>query len=118
MTKEQMIDAYARRLNGESLQSIADRYGVTREYIRQITVGAGPSRVDKCVFPNLQKWMAVNDCKLYDLADRVGASYNSMSRWMTGQTDPKLYYIERILEVTGMSFEEAFARKGGAHANH
>lgn len=67
MTKEEKILAYSMRLDGAPLQKIADKFGVTREYIRQITNGACNrasvcDRVSDCVYPNIRKWMVENEC--------------------------------------------------------
>ncbi len=39
MTREEKIEAFTMRLDGETYQEIADKFGVTRQYIHQILGG-------------------------------------------------------------------------------
>lgn len=115
MTKKDKLEAYKMRLEGKTLQYIADQFGVTREYIRQITPGAGPRQRSNYVFPNIAKWLVDNGIYNYEFAEKINASGNAFGSWMLGKKCPSLYHIEKILEVTGMTFEEAFAREGKRH---
>lgn len=112
MTKKDKLEAYKMRLEGKTLQSIADHFGVTREYIRQITPQGGPKLRDTYVFPNIAKWLADNGIYNYEFADMIQSNNTSVGNWLNGKTEPSLFHIEQILKVTGMTFDEAFKRKG------
>lgn len=63
MTIDQKVDAYRMRLEGATLQSIADTFGVSKERIRQILPGEGKSWSDdavlsRCAYndPDLRLW--------------------------------------------------------------
>ena len=109
MTRQDKIEAYTMRLDGVALQEIADKFGVTREYIRQITPNAGPCRVRDNVFPNIQKYIDDKRLYLYEFAERIDASPTAIYSWFSGTTEPKLYHIRKILALTGMDFQTAFA---------
>lgn len=118
MTKEQKIDAYIMRLNGASLQTVADKYGVTREYIRQITCLEGPRKNKNYIYPNIADWLFDQGIYAKEFAVMIDASNVSLTNWMLGRTQPTMYHIKKILEVTGMTFEYAFALKGESHDTH
>lgn len=116
MTKMDRPRAYKMRMDGEKLQAIADRFGVSREYIRQITPGAGPrQRRDAYIFPNLAKWLVENGVYNCEFAEMLHSNPTSVSNWLTGKAEPRLGFIKDILRVTGLTFEEAFMRKGERH---
>ncbi len=119
MTKRDKLEAYKMRLEGKTLQYIANHFGVTREYIRQITPAAGPTHQrDNYIFPNIAKWLVDNGIYNYEFAEMIQSNRVSVGNWLLGKTEPSLFHIEQILKVTGMSFEEAFKRKGEQHATH
>lgn len=110
MNKDDIIQACISRINGETLQAIADRYGVTREYIRQVTPNLGKTRrIRTNVFPNIQKYIDDNHLYLYEFADMIGASHSAVYNWFKGETQPSLYYCQKIVSVTGLDFHTAFA---------
>ena len=108
MTREEKIEAYISRIDGATLQSIADRYGVTREYLRQITGTKETCRYAKFVFPNIANWLIDNNVSVVRFCEMIYAGTNTFGNWMHGKTEPSLTSIKSILRVTGMTFEEAF----------
>lgn len=115
MTRADLIEAYTMRLDGKTLQEIADKFGVTREYIRQ--VAPGPRKIRNNVFPNIQKYIDTHNLCLYEFAELIGTSNTAINNWFNGTTEPKLYYIRKILAVTGMDFHTAFAIEGSEDGN-
>ncbi len=117
MTNQDKVAAYAMRLEGASLQECADRFGVTRECIRQITPpvqARARSRgkcFEDCAFPNLAKWLCENRYSYNSFAKLACISPVSMKKALNGATSVTKRVIDRILEVTGMSYEVAFAKK-------
>lgn len=71
MTREEKIEAFTMRLDGETYQEIADKFGVTRQYIHQMLGGDRRSKValnDRgFIYPNLMKWMIENGVPIYEL---------------------------------------------------
>lgn len=110
MTNEQKVEVYRMRLNGATLQECADKFGVTREYIRQITPAVrGNRRCFKvCIYPGVAKWLEDNDWTFSQLADKSGVSVAALETFLTGRGGTSKRTIDRLLEITGMTYEEAF----------
>lgn len=67
-----------------------------------------PIRVEEHRFPNLTRWMGANGMNQTRFAELLGISNTSLSYILRGINDPKLYTINAVIRVTGMTFEEAF----------
>ena len=61
-----------------------------------------------CIFPGLKAWMQRNDWNVSRLADEADLFPNTLSNNLSGRTEMKMYTIRRILEITGLTFEQAF----------
>lgn len=123
MTKEEKLDMFSMRLDGYSLQEIGDKYGVTRERVRQIFEAASKcstSSTRRCIYPNIAKWMTDNGYSQKDIAKMAGYSQSHISSILTGRTRPSFGFIKAITVASGMTFEVAFqteeAEKGEEHA--
>ena len=117
MTREEIIDAFTMRLDGYTLQEIGDKYGLTRERIRQmfasITTKSGISRKSykNYIYPNISDWMIDNNVKQSDLSKKLGCAQNTISSYLTGKREPTFSFINLILELTKMPYEVAFSKK-------
>lgn len=56
----------------------------------------------------IRGWMGSNKVSVRELAERMGVSYNTLKTRMSGKTPWKLSDIEKLMEVTGLKFEELF----------
>lgn len=109
MTREEKIEAYTMRLDGHTLQEIGDKFGVTREYIRQIVGSCGKTRTIKnCVYPAIGEWFSEHGTSPYDLSEECGLSFRTLCNALTGKNDPSKKTIDKILSATGMTYEDAF----------
>lgn len=109
MTNEQKVEIYRMRLEGASLQECADRFGVTKQYISQIGVVRGRASFGvTCLYPGLKRWMAEHECSNKEFADRCGVSVGCLTGVITKRHAPSKPVIDRILDVTGLTYEEAF----------
>ena len=52
--------------------------------------------------------MQRNDWNVRRLADEADLFPNTLSNNLSGNTEMKMYTIRRILEITGLTFEQAF----------
>lgn len=52
--------------------------------------------------------MQRNDWNVSRLADEADLFSNTLSNNLSGRTEMKMYTIRRILEITGLTFEQAF----------
>ena len=56
----------------------------------------------------LRAWMGANKISGRKLADLMGRSYETIRIKLQGKTEWTLSEIEKLMEVTGLSFEELF----------
>jgi hypothetical protein len=115
VTKEQKIEMFALRLEGKTLQEIGDKFGCTREYVRQVV---GPSVADdkrtlsleNIKYPALRKWLSERNMPVMALAGLAGVSANALYHGLTHRSKGNIGMatIRGILKATGLNFEEAF----------
>ena len=114
MTREEKIDAFTMRLDGYTLQEIGDKYGLTRERIRQmfasITTESGISRKNY-IYPNISDWMIGNNVSQGDLCKKLGCAQTTISSYLIGKREPTFSFINLILELTKMPYEVAFSKE-------
>ena len=113
MTREDKLKAFAMRLDGYMFQEIADEFGVTRQYIQQMFSDetTGRKKVALCIYPGIEKWMRDNRVTAYKLNKMMGIwgkNAAPMYNRLNGTTEFVLNEIKLLLEVTGMTFDEAF----------
>lgn len=112
MTKENKAEAFRMRSEGCTLQEIGDRFGVTRAYIHQILNDEMGMRAFKisCVYPGLEKWMRDHKMPPARLRREMGVFSRTerLCSRLDGSTQFKINEIKIILEITGMTFDEAF----------
>lgn len=117
MTIDQKVEVYRMRLEGATLQSIADHFEVSLEWIRQIVppiegkTWSLEGMRNRCVYPGIAQWLYENRCTYAKLAELIGAPQASVSRWMNGVHKPNKPTIDKILKVTGMTYEQAFGEE-------
>lgn len=101
------------RVNGFTLQDIANKFGVTRQYVSLFLNGLSRDRkrsCRKCIFPGLKAWMNQNNVSVTQLYESVGVwgSYPMLLHRLAGKYEFTLSEIKAVLAYTGMTFEEAF----------
>lgn len=117
MTNDQKVEAYRMRLEGATLQSIADKFDVSLERVRQIIPPIeGRSWnlygiQDKCVYPGIAQWLLDNHYTYTKLAELAGVPMATVSRWMNGVHKPNKSAIDKILKATGLTYEQAFGKE-------
>lgn len=57
---------------------------------------------------SLENYMRTQGISLREFANRCGIAPSTMSRFLSGKTDIQKSNIDKILKVTGMSYEECF----------
>ena len=107
------------REDGYTIAQIADQYGVTRARIYQMT-GHMKKRVfreipeEMNIYPNWRNWMNENRVSPREMMQRAGleqcqTNYHSIIGWMSGRCYPTKKNIDRILNATGLTYEQLFA---------
>ena len=111
MTDEEKVEAYKMRLEGSTLQEIADTFGVSKQYIYQIIPYVNRSSCNKscsCIYPNIQKWRKKNKVSMDSMAVLCGLHRSTLARSLAKNGNPTKKVIDKILKTTGMTYEEAF----------
>lgn len=113
MTKQEKVDMFAMRLDGATLQKIGDKYGITKERVRQILEISDSKRKPKAkwIYPNMGNYMVEHKISLKEFSEKCEIQYWTLSNYMNGKSEPSIGAIKRMLQFTGMSFEEAFQTK-------
>lgn len=104
---------------GMTLQQIADEIGVSRQRAAQLTGAVRPMKQwnkQYSIFPGIDSWMKFNRVtytmfgKMLGYAPGASAS-NNLARRLMGEAMLNKSLIDDILEVTGMTYEEAFKER-------
>ena len=114
MTKEEKVEMFRMRLEGKTLQEIGNKYGITRERVRQIlSYGSKEEKVLKikkyCIYKKISEYMAKNHITVGEIGEILGICRTSVVYKLKGDTAFKIDEIKKILKFTGMTFEECFA---------
>lgn len=107
MTKEQILGACSMRLDGHTLQEIADKYGVSAQYISTIVPRSFKTGV-RCIYPALKAWMGQKGYSAERIAKFCDVHRNTVYGWLNGKHTIDKPCIDKILQLTGMTYEEAF----------
>lgn len=113
MTREEKIEMFTMRVDGATLQECADKYGITRERVRQIFLNPYCDGLRKRVNPKKYK--------RHDLAETIVKKYGTLNKFseqsgILPSTISKILNgrsvssktIHRFLKHTGLTYEEAF----------
>lgn len=116
--KAKVEDVRRLLLEGYTVKEIAEKLGVSKTRIYQITYSRMLNSFREItpemnIYPNWRKWMNENSvsirlfCELMGL-DLSSTNYNNVYGWMRGRCYPTKKNIDRILEATGLTYEQLF----------
>ena len=115
MTNRDRAEAYFMRLEGSSFQEIANRFGVSRQCIQQCLNGLcerTPRRnLDTIIYPAIKNYMKENRLSFNGFSHSCGISLGSIVGGLCGKNEISKRVIDAILDVTGMTYEEAFKKE-------
>lgn len=107
------------RDTGMTYREIAAKHGVSYQYVNQVCGKYNPERFrfikkESCIYPNWRKWMNDEKCSRAELLRRmnlVAVSENCvrLGAYMKGEISPRKYVIDKLLSITGMTYEKMFA---------
>lgn len=120
--KEQILKIVQMRLDGYTMQQIANEYGTTKQCIQQklsaLTRSCTPKqgcikKIDeKIIYPNLARWIFDNGYSVSSFAKCLDMSNsNNLLIKLHGERSINISEIKRILEFTGRTFEYLFVEK-------
>lgn len=119
MTKEEKLMAYSMRLDGKTLQEIADHFCVSRQRIHQLlprdSILCRPESYRGFIYPNITKYLRDSDKTVALFSEEIGVSVSGLRSNLTGKRTLCKSTIDAILRVTGMTYEEAFATASEPH---
>ena len=107
------------RASGLKYKEIADMFGVSLQAVQQVCGQYNPRQFQYiteagCVYPNLRKWMNENKVSRKEVIRRMGfadgnpQNANTFGEYMRGRCDPPKRVIDKLLEVTGLTYEVLF----------
>lgn len=112
LSNKDKAESYYMRLEGYTLQEIADKFGVTKQSICN-SLPSGAVRQyrsnKKSIYPALSIWMFSNGISAKSFAGLVGVSYSTILKILDGVQTPGKDTIDEILKATGLKYEEAFS---------
>lgn len=115
MTNNERVEAFRMRLEGSSYAEIAQKFGVSRQYIQQC-IGLHPHKANfkKTKYKGINNWMDENEMTINSLRKKLYGSgyvkYNLYDK-LSGKTKLNINDIIAILNMTGMTFEQAFGEE-------
>ena len=105
------------RDQGLRYKDIAEKFGCSKQYVAQVCGKHDPAHFlpigDECIYPNLRKWMNENKVSRKEFLRRMGltphsTNYERFNSYITGNCHARKPYIDKMLEVTGFTYEELF----------
>lgn len=115
---KEIVDMYN---SGARNKDIAEKYGLSCQRVYSIIYqseyqknnGKWLEQIERIIYPNIKRYMMENRIPIYVLNEYVNPDTKSavvLSRFLTVENvKVDIRTINRILEVTGMTFEEAFS---------
>lgn len=111
----------ALRDKGMTYQQIADHLGISYQAVANVLSKNNPRLFrfiseSGCAYPNLRRWMNENKVGKRELLRRCGlavapGNVARLESYLSGRVDLPKRTIDKILSVTGMSYEEVFWRE-------
>lgn len=99
-TSEQKAEMQKLRSQGKSLQYIGDKYGVTRERVRQILAVkkryCSRKSLNQVVYPLIKQMMADERISINKMSYCIGTSYRATKRKLRGESQFKQNEIDTI----------------------
>ena len=104
--------------DGKTYQQIGEAFGISRQRVHQM-IGGRDVRFFRhigtktCIYKGVRKYLNDNQISIAELVRRTYGIYHpknfySMRNRLSGVTDINKTYIDKILEVTGLTYEVAF----------
>lgn len=112
MTNEDKAKAYLMRLSGNTIQQVADKFCVSKQYISQCFPTRKNERSNsfkkKCIYPNIKTFLDEQGLSYSQFSLDCGIAPQTIYRALSGTCEPSKITIDAILKATGMTYEKAF----------
>jgi hypothetical protein len=101
---------------GLTYQAVGEVLGISRQRVHQIlnaSVSYTSTLGKKVIYPNLLEWSIKNKCNRAEFLRKMGYPESNRNkaclyRVLTGRQAPKKDYIDKMLQVTGLTYEVMF----------
>lgn len=104
--------------DGKTYQEIGDMFGVSRQRIFQM-IGGGDVKFfrkitpSQCIYKGIRKYMNDNKVSMMEMSRKVYGNtspnnYQKTKGWLNGSLEIAKGRIDKLLAVTGLSYEVAF----------
>lgn len=95
---------------GFTYEEIGQLLGISKQAAHNAAVrivkGFNATSVEKVKYTGLRNWMMSNQVSVSELSNRCG--YAKMYASIVGESEPSKKYIDSILAVTGLTYEQCF----------
>jgi hypothetical protein len=117
MAKHSRTDLYrVERDKGKTYREIAEMYCITYQAVTIACAKAQDSKFrawtkDRCIYPNLRNWLNENRVSMKEFKRRmdnfpVGNAEGVLRAYFRGEAYPQKKTIDKMLEVTGLTYEK------------
>jgi transcriptional regulator with XRE-family HTH domain len=107
------------RAKGMKYREIAAKHGVSYQAVAQVCAARDEGRFrpfteEECAYPNLRNWLNENRVMRNELARRMfgytGGKYTALiSNWISGRNYPTKVNIDKLMSITGLTYEQLFS---------
>jgi transcriptional regulator with XRE-family HTH domain len=111
MTKQELVKAFEMKVDGFTYEEIGNHYGLSKQRIEQLLKSILVRKVTESKYPNLSLWIFERYKSYHAFCSSCGFTEVTFRQVMKGQKSPNMTTIKKLIEVTGMSFEELFSEK-------
>ena len=117
--KKRAVEMFRMYLDEYTYQEIADKYGISKQRVNLILNPKNnklESKYDCVVYRGLKKWLIENNYRLIDLQRYLSGKEQRQictytKKKLSGETDFKISEIIKIIQLTGMTFEQLFTQE-------
>lgn len=117
MSRHPKADLYRKdREAGLTYQQIGDKYGVTAQAVANVCSKTDGDQFRgwtkrQCIYPNLRRWLNENRVNMAEFLRRLdliptNGMQDRYRSYFRGMTYPKKQQIDRMLAVTGLTYEK------------
>lgn len=108
---------------GLNYREIGEQLGISRQYVAQCLGKAGAGyfrglKKDECIYEGLRLWMTRNHVSRNELMRKMGlcpctGNSTRIRELLSGKTELKKHHIDKLIGITGMSYEALFVEVNG-----
>ena len=107
------------RLKGMTYEEISAKFGLSKQRVYQIIGGNKKRTVSvkehQCIYPRLRKWLNENNMCVNSLTRKIYGSVEPRNRQIIARLleggDSRKSTVEKVLNATGLTYEQAFYRE-------